>query len=325
MEAVRVGESAGIGPGRRRELAVGVIGCGRLGASLALGLSAAGYRIAALAGRGSRRAGRLAKAIPGARALTPGGVVGESELILLAVPDAAVAAVAAALPWRRGQAAVHSAGALDLEVLAPLAACGAARGCLHPLQAFPDPGGSPGRWRGIAVGLEAAEADGTELGALLEAMAADLGAGATLRLEGVDRACYHAAAVLASNDVVALAAAAARAWTLAGLPASEAPGALGPLLVGAASAVAGLAPGSALASALTGPLARGDVVTVARHLDALAREPELRALYRALGRELLALDLAHPPASAAALAALLGAPGGGRAPETPAGPPAGPA
>ncbi|MCY4639559.1 MAG: DUF2520 domain-containing protein [Chloroflexi bacterium] len=320
-EAVQVVESARIGPERRRELAVGVVGCGRLGASLALGLASAGYRIAAVAGRGSRRAEGLAEAIPGARALAAPELVRGSDLILLAVPDDAVAAVAAALPWRRGQAAVHCAGALDLGPLAPLAARGAARGCLHPLQAFPDPGGSPERGRGIAVGIEAAEGAGTDLGALLEALAADLGAGATVRLEGVDRSCYHAAAVLASNDVVALAAAAARAWTLAGLPASEAPRALGPLLAGAASAVAGLPPGAALASALTGPLARGDLATVARHLDALAREPSLRALYAALGRELLALDLGHPPRSAAALAALLDGPEGGGTPQARARPP----
>ena len=229
-------KSARIGFTARRELAVGVIGCGRLGASLARGMTSAGYRVTALAGRGSGRAEALARAIPGASALSAEDVVRESDLVLLAVPDATVAALAATLPWRRGQAAVHCAGALDLAPLAPLAASGVALGCLHPLQAFPDPAGSPERLRGIAVGVEAAEEDGSDLGALLEALAADLGAERTLRLEGIDRACYHAAAVLASNDVVALAAAAARAWALAGLPVQEAPRALGPLLAGAASA-----------------------------------------------------------------------------------------
>ncbi len=62
-----------------------------------------------------------------------------------------------------------------------------------------------------------------------------------------------------------------------------------------------------MAAALTGPLARGDVATVRRHLDALAEEPVLAALYRALGRELLALRLAHPPAAAAELRGMLDA------------------
>ena len=316
-------KSARIGFAARRELAVGVIGCGRLGASLARGMTSAGYRVTALAGRGSGRAEALARAIPGASALSAEDVVRESDLVLIAVPDATVAALAATLPWRRGQAAVHCAGALDLAPLAPLAASGVALGCLHPLQAFPDPAGSPERLRGIAVGVEAAEEDGSDLGALLEALAADLGAERTLRLEGIDRACYHAAAVLASNDVVALAAAAARAWALAGLPVQEAPRALGPLLVGAASAVAELPPAAGLEAALTGPLARGDIPTVAGHLEALAREPSLRALYAALGRELLALDLAHPPHTAAALATLLAPPEVGETPQAGAGAPAG--
>jgi predicted short-subunit dehydrogenase-like oxidoreductase (DUF2520 family) len=286
-------------------LAIGVIGCGRLGASLARALAAAGYRVVALAGRDPARPRALAGAIPGARAVAPEEAARSAELLLLAVPDAAVEELASALPWRPGQAAVHCAGALDLAPLAAAAAAGAARGCLHPLQAFPEPGGSPQRLRGVTIGVEAAEADGSALGALLEALALDVGAARTLRLEGVDRARYHAAAVLASNDVVALAAAAGRAWALAGLPAEQAAPALGPLLVGAAEAVAALPPGEPLRTALTGPLVRGDVATVRGHLDALAGEPGLAALYRALGRELLALGLAHRPAAAAELRALL--------------------
>ncbi len=313
-EVAHVAEGRRIGAEGRRELAASVIGCGRLGASLAQAMARAGYRVSALAARRRARAEALARAVPGARAQAAAEAVRGADLVLLAVPDAAVARVAAALPWRRGQAAVHCAGALDLEALAPASARGAARGCLHPLQAFPDEDGSPERWRGIAVGVEASEEDGTELGALLESLAADLGAGRTLRLEGVDRACYHAAAVLASNDVVALAAASARAWALAGLPAEDAPRALGPLLAGAASAVAGLPEGAGLEAALTGPLARGDLPTVARHLEALAREPSLEALYAALGRELLALPLSHPPGTASGLAALLAAPGEAAAP-----------
>ena len=305
------GGGARLAPKGRHRLAVGVVGCGRLGASLALALAAAGYRVVALAGRDPVRAQALAAAIPDARAVVPYVAVRATELVLLAVPDDAVEELASALPWRPGQAVVHCAGALDLAPLAAAAGVGAATGCLHPLQAFPEPGGSPERLRGVAIGVEAAEAGGSALGALLEALALDLGAARTLRLESVDRARYHAAAVLASNDVVALAAAAGRAWALAGLPAEQAAPALGPLLAGAAEAVAALPPGKPLAAALTGPLARGDVATVRRHLDALAEDPRLAALYRALGRELLALGLAHPPAVAAELRALLGGEPGG--------------
>jgi predicted short-subunit dehydrogenase-like oxidoreductase (DUF2520 family) len=298
MAKAQAGDGARLAP-------MGVVGCGRLGASLAHALAAAGYRVVALAGRDPVPAQVLAAAIPDSRAVAPYVAVRAAELVLLVVPDDAVEELASALPWRPGQAVVHCAGALDLSPLAAAARAGAATGCLHPLQAFPEPGGLPERLRGIAFGVEVAEAGGSALGALLEALALDIGAACTLRLEGVDRALYHAAAVIASNDVVALAAAAGRAWALAGLPTEQAARALGPLLVGAAEAVAALPSGQPLAEALTGPLARGDVATVRRHLDALSAEPALAVLYRTLGRELLALGLAHPPAVADELHALL--------------------
>ena len=76
---------------------------------------------------------------------------------------------------------------------------------------------------------------------------------------------------------------------------------LAPLLLAAASNVARLP----LELALTGPIARGDLSTVQRHLEALAGDADLSATYRALGRELLRLDLSHTPEINAALAALL--------------------
>lgn len=82
------------------------------------------------------------------------------------------------------------------------------------------------------------------------------------RLEGVDRTLFHAAAVLVSNQVVALASAAGRLWTLAGLPDHLGREALSPLLLAAAANVARLE----LGNALTGPLAEGDVATVEAHL-----------------------------------------------------------
>ena len=152
---------------------------------------------------------------------------------------------------------------------------------------------APAWFRGILCGVEAGNA---ELGNLLEAIAQDLGA-RPVRLEGVDRGIYHAAAVLASNDLIALAAAATRAWVRAGLPAALARDGLAPLLRAAAENVGGLP----LEQALTGPVARGDIATLERNLRALEAEPDLRELYRRLALELLRLDLGHPRNVAAAL------------------------
>ena len=153
----------------------------------------------------------------------------------------------------------------------------------------------------VEAGVDAAEpALAVELQALVRALGAT-----AFSLQGVDRPAYHAAAVLVSNCVVALHAAAARAWTLAGLPAESARAALAPLTAGAALAIAH----NPLPLALTGPVARGDSATVAGHLRALSGDLPLSALYRALARELLALPLTLAPEARAALEALCAEPG----------------
>jgi len=283
---------------------VGIIGLGRLGNALAAALAASGTPVLAASRRPVPEAWRD---VPGLEIVTPEALLAGCETVFLAVPDRAVAEVAGALTWRPGQAAVHHSGALGLDALAAATARGAVAGCLHPLQTFPAgvrPQEALSLFDGTVCGVEAPE----PLGGRLEALAACLGA-RTVRLEGVDRALYHAAAVLASNDVVALMAAAARTWALAGLPDETAREALAPLLLASARNVGALP----LERALTGPIARGDVATVERHLAALAAAPDLAALYRALAAELLALDLGHPAEVTEALRRALGQGTPGRA------------
>ena len=263
--------------------AVAVLGPGHLGRTLAAALDACGYRVRLASSRVVEEAQ---------------DAVDASDVAFLTVPDAAIGGVAAVIEWRPGQLVAHCSGARGLEVLAVAEQSGALIGCLHPLQSFP-PEPDPARFAGITCGVEGP----TPADAILEGIASDLGA-RVVRLAGVDRALYHAAAVLIANDAVALASAATRAWTLAGLPAAAAREALAPLLLGAARSIATLP----LAKALTGPIARGDVATVERHLDALRREPEIAALYRALGAELLRLPLGHTEATATRLRALLDTP-----------------
>jgi predicted short-subunit dehydrogenase-like oxidoreductase (DUF2520 family) len=223
-----------------------------------------------------------------------------AELLFLAVPDAQVQRVCEGLQLSAAHSVVQLSGVLTLDALSSAAARGAKTGAMHPLQAFP-PGAEASRFAGIHVGVEASDA---ELTRQLETIVRVLGA-TPFSLTGVDRAAYHAAAVLASNCVVALHAAAAAVWLRAGLPLSAARPALAPLTLGAAGAIAE----RELADALTGPIARGDVASVARHLEVLAQDPERALLYRALGRELLRLPLGLTPEVHAALAALLGVTG----------------
>lgn len=276
---------------------IGFIGAGRLAASLSAALQEAGYPVTAVASRTASSAESLALALNGTvTAMAPTEVTASCDLIFLTVSDSEIGGLAAALRWRAEQAVIHCSGALDLAVLDTASNRGALAGCLHPLQSFPSRSPEPARFKGIFCGIEAP----APLAAYLEDAARATGA-RSFRLEGVDRSLYHAAAVFASNEVVALMAAASRLWGAAGLPETTAREALSPLLLASAANVAR----QPLARALTGPVARGDVATVRRHLAALEDEPELARLYRALSAELLRLELGHSPEIARQLAALL--------------------
>src|SRR5262245_20312909 len=106
---------------------LGVLGAGRLGTTLALAIARAGHAVTAVASREPTRAAELAERLPGARALDPETLVARSAVVILAVPDDAVAVVAARLPWRAQQRVVHCSGALGLDVLDPARAAGALR------------------------------------------------------------------------------------------------------------------------------------------------------------------------------------------------------
>jgi len=267
--------------------AIGLIGAGRLGTTLALALQARGARVAWVASRQAASASELCLRLGNAQSCTAEALCERASIVLITTPDDAVRALAASLPFRSEQAVVHCSGALDLSALEHARAAQAAVGCLHPIQTFPERFGGVERFAGISIGIEASD---PALEAWLREACAALAASA-LELRGVDRARYHAGSVLASNYVIALHEAAARAFELAGLPRQAAREALAPLTLGAAHAIAELP----LERALTGPLARGDIATVKRQLAALRVEPELHALYRALGARLLKLPLALSP------------------------------
>lgn len=272
---------------------IGVIGPGRAGTALALALSHAGYRV--------RMHGRRGKKVPPPLVLSVGAGappwLGEVETVLLAVPDAAVTPVAATLASAGGIGAshvvFHLSGLLDATVLAPLQPTGAALGSFHPLKPFAtDPEASAATLAGALATVEGDERAVTRGLAL----ARDLGMRGE-RITAAAKPAYHAAAVLASNYPVTLAAAADRLFRSAGLSPEAAHAGLAALLRGAADNVARFGP-----AGLTGPIARGDVETVRRHLAALSGEDAV--LYRALGRATLALVTLDAP-TRAKLAALL--------------------
>lgn len=279
----------------------GFIGAGRLGWALATALARRGWPVVACASQQGESARRLAAAIPGCVATTATGVVERSRLVVLAVPDRAIAPLATALPWQPGQGVVHLSGALGLEVLAPVRARGGAVGRLHPLLSAPPVGSADDPFAGIFCAVEAEPALQPALADLVQTLGAHL-----LRLPALDatgRALYHVAAVLVGNYSLTLLALASDLLARLGLP----PATARPALLGLWRSVLRNLEQVPPEAALTGPVARGDVATVAQHLAALGQtDPTLARLYALLGQATLGLVWSRLPATArTALAARL--------------------
>lgn len=279
-------------PWQLRGLAFSLVGPGRVGESLARWAVAAGARMVAVAGRGGGAGAGREPALAGALgavavpldALATAG----QDLLLVAVPDPALAEVAAALAARpQARVALHTSGSLDAAVLAPLrgggspagSATGTAVGSLHPLMAFPHPLTDPEAARGKVFALDGdAEAE-----ALGRRLAAAWG-GVPVVVPPAARAAYHLAASLAAGGVVTLLALAAELAGRLGLPPETTAG----YLELARGALAAAQDAGDPGRALTGPAARGDLATLRRHLEALADvAPERLPLVEELARETL--------------------------------------
>lgn len=222
------------------------------------------------------------------------------DAVLIAVPDRAIAEVAhrlASIDLLSTIPILHTSGSRSTDILRPLADRGHSVGSVHPLAAIADPVEGADRLAGATWGVEGEGA----AAALAERIVAACG-GTALRIAPGGKPAYHAAAVFASNYAAALLGVAERLMEQAGVDAADARPALTALAAGAVENVAARGP----AQALTGPIVRGDVETVALHLERLSAGE--RALYCLLGREALRLARSAGLDAAAAerLQALLG-------------------
>jgi predicted short-subunit dehydrogenase-like oxidoreductase (DUF2520 family) len=260
------------------------VGAGRVGRALARGFSRAGYPVVAVASRSRASADQLAAAIPGCRAERAAqAAVEAADLVFLTVPDDAIGTVAGALAWRPGVGVVHASGAAEVGVLAPAAERGAWTGGFHPLQAFTDPEVALAGLSGCVVAIEA---DGP-LAARLVALAQALGA-RPITLPAGARALYHGAGSFAAAFIVALLHEAVRIWRGFGMSEADALAALVPLARGTLDAVAR----NGAVQGLTGPIARGDVGTVARHVAAFdALDARTAAFYREMAERVIPIAL----------------------------------
>ena len=281
-----------------------IVGAGRLGTALGIALSKAGYDVQAVITKNPATARRAAKMI-GQKSLAfsvdqlnsirsrQAESLVRSSLILIATPDDVINSVA----WKiaaffeqksnfsysiAGRTALHTSGALSSTELRPLGRLGFATGSLHPLISISDARSGSLMFRDSFFCVEGDKTARKEAALIAEALE-----GKTFNIKGDSKALYHAAAVMAAGNVIALFDIAIKMLQRCGLSARRSQEVLLPLLKSSAANLETMNP----PDALTGPFSRGDVATVRKHLAAIKAQGLDSALsvYAALGNHSLSL------------------------------------
>jgi len=268
-------------PGMKARPGITIVGAGNLANALAVSLRHAGYKIEGVIARSRgaslRKAQKLAKETGARAAVVPAET--QPAVIWFCVPDAEIAhaarALAQAIDWR-GKVALHSSGALTSDELGALRRRGAAVASVHPLMTFvrdsrPSLAGVPFAVEGEGVAVRVARRIANDLG------------GRCYRIRKIDKAAYHAWGTFASPLFTALLATTEQVAAVAGVKPKEARRRMIPILL---QTLANYAAFDA-AGAFSGPIVRGDIDTVKRHLRVLSGVPAAREVYLALAQAAL--------------------------------------
>ncbi len=260
---------------------IGMVGAGNFAGALAASLVRAGYRIVWVMARDSRSSRARAQAladqsgasVQGSSRVTP------VDLVWFCVPDAQIAIAANSLAdkmsWKR-VVALHPSGALASDELTALRKKGASVASAHPLMTFvrgarPSLANVPFAIEGDAKAVRTAKVIVKDL------------SGIAYSIRKADKAAYHAWGTFASPLFTALLATTERVATVAGVKPQEARKRMIPILL---QTLANYAMMGAPA-AFSGPIVRGDVETVKKHLKVLRSRPAEYDVYKALARAAL--------------------------------------
>jgi len=265
------------GPTHPAQLRVGVISAGRVGTALAVALSRAGHRIVAASAVSAASRDRIERYLPDTPVREPADVLEAADLVLLTVPDDALAGLVGGLAATgaplAGRLLAHASGRHGLAVLDPAVRQGALPLALHPVMTFTGRPDDVDRLAGISFGVTAPDA----LRPVAEVLVMEMG-GEPVFIAEEYRGLYHAALAGAANHLVTQVVQGCDLLAIAGV--AQPARMLGPLLFAALDNALRLGD-----AALTGPVARGDAETVAGHVAALqVAAPEALPAYLALAR-----------------------------------------
>lgn len=272
------GDAAFSPTARPARLNVGVVSAGRVGSVLGAALRRAGHTVTGVSAVSADSLRRAEELLPGAPVLPPDQVAAAADLVLLAVPDDALAGLVTGLvatgSLHPGQIVAHTSGSHGIEVLAPAVDAGVLPLALHPVMTFTGRAEDLQRIDACCFGVTAATGDEAAWN-VGEALVVEM-SGEPVRIPAERRKLYHAALSHGANYLITVVADSVELLRRAGIDEPER--LLGPLLSAALDNA--LRHGE---RALTGPVARGDADTVRAHLAVLTADaPDTVEVYRAL-------------------------------------------
>ncbi|HID78016.1 MAG TPA: DUF2520 domain-containing protein [Planctomycetaceae bacterium] len=284
---------------------ISVVGCGKAGKTLCrLWVSRGIVQLRSVLTRSLRSAERAVAFIGAGRAVQDISELEPADLVMIATGDGAIGpccrAVAQTGLIDADTVVFHLSGALSSAVLQPAARVGAAVGSVHPIHSFADPRSAVETFPGSYCAVEGDQRAYPSLEELFRPLGAVL-----FPIRPEQKTIYHAGTVFACNYLVALVEVALRCFDRAGVDRQTATKLIEPIVRGTVDNVFRLGP----AGALTGPVARGDLLVIVEHLEALGQwNEQLGRLYRELG--CVAAQLAEdqstcPPEAMAAVRPLL--------------------
>lgn len=271
-----------------KEMKIAFIGCGRAGSKLCSWLSKSGYRIEALFDRERQRAEALSEFIKSGKVFdSASAAAAGSDIIFISTPDGVIEdtcnEIASSDGFKAKCMVFHLSGSLPSSILKKAAEKGAFTASFHPLQSLAGEDTENNPFQGVLVAMEGHP----EAIAAAKKISADIGA-TPYEIDGGAKTMYHASAVIASNYLVSLMKMASKVMAASGIPEEKAFEFLLPLIKGTISNMEKMG----VDKALTGPVARGDVITVSSHLVGIEEKtPELKKAYIELGK--IALEIAR--------------------------------
>ncbi|STX27506.1 Uncharacterized conserved protein [Legionella beliardensis] len=262
-----------------------VIGAGRLGQNLAISLIKTGQAsLQAIVSKQFINAKQACLAIKAGHAIACLTDLPPADLIFITTPDDIIAQIALELADKKlvlpGSIIVHCSGVLSSDILRPLQELGCFIANFHPLKAFRKTLLDPAAFSACDCAIEGDEYALNVLATLFNPLGANL-----VAINPHKKAIYHAAAVLAANHLVTLATQAIELFMAAGIKEQDAKQITTRLIQ---TSLDNIKHTTDLSAALTGPLVRGDIMTIAKHLKAQENLSTL-PLYKLLSLQSLSL------------------------------------